>query len=92
MCTHGLPKRHKQTILLLTVNDRYERVRYGFDLIKLRKLTIHIMMVISDAIGSRKPTVFVLHEAQRNKLLDAVKLLPAMLIGSSYVDCVEFMF
>ena len=53
---------------------------------------MHNMMVISDAIDAREPTVFMVEEAQTSRLLDAARLLPAILTGSSYVDCVEFMF
>ena len=51
-------------------------------------------MAISDAIGAREPTVFMAEEAQTNHLLDAVKLHPVTLTGSSstYVGCVEYIF
>ena len=49
-------------------------------------------MAIFDAIDAREPTVFMVEEAQSNRLLDAAKLLPAILTGSTYVDCVEFVF
>ena len=48
------------------------------------------MIAISDAIDARERTVVVVEEAQTNRLLDAAKLLPVILTGSSYVDCVEF--
>ena len=43
---------------------------------------MQIMMVISEAINDREPTVFMVEEAQTNHLLDTTKLLPAMLNGS----------
>ena len=49
-------------------------------------------MAISDAIDAREPAVFMVGEAQTSRLLDAARLLPVILTGSSYVDCVEFMF
>ena len=53
---------------------------------------MHKMMVISDTINAREPTVFVVGEARTKHLLDAARLLPAILTGSSYVDCVELVF
>ena len=53
---------------------------------------MHNMMVISDAINAREPTVFMVEEARTNRLLDAARLILAILTSSSYVDCVEFVF
>ena len=53
---------------------------------------MHKMMVISYDIDAREPTVFMVEEARTNHLLDAARLLPAILTCSSYVDCVEFVF
>ena len=50
------------------------------------------MMVISDAIDAREPTVFMVEEARTNHLLGAARLLTAILTGSSYVDYVESVF
>ena len=49
-------------------------------------------MAISDAIDAREPTVVMVEEARINRLLDAARPLPAILTGSFYVDCVEFIF
>ena len=53
---------------------------------------MHKMMAISNAMDTKEPTVFMVEEARTNRLLDAARLLPAILTGSSYVDCVEFVF
>ena len=53
---------------------------------------MHSLMAISDAIDAREPTVFMVEEARTSRLLDAARLLPAILTGGSYVDCVGFMF
>jgi len=58
----------------------------------LHKPTMHNMMAIFNAIDAREPTVFMVEEARTSRLLDAARLLPVILTGSSYVDCVEFMF
>ena len=76
----------------LTAGDRCELVGHRFDLIKLHKPTMHNMMAISDAIDARDPAVFMVEEAQTSRLLDTARLLPDILTGSSYVDCVKFMF
>ena len=47
------------------------------------------MLTISDAINARDPKIFMVEEARTSHLLDAAKLLPAILTGSSYVDCVS---
>jgi len=41
-------------------------------------------------LSTGEPTVFMVEEARRSCLLDAAKLHPVMVTGSSYVDCVEF--
>ena len=88
----GVPTSCFKPTPFLTARDRCELVGHGFDPIKLHKPTMHIMMAISDAIDAREPTVFMVEEARTNRLVDAAKLHPAILTGSSYVDCVEFMF
>ena len=88
----SVPTSFSQSTPFLTARDRCELVGHGFDPIKLHKPTMHDMMAISDAIDAREPTVFMVEEARTNHLLDADRLLPAILTGSSYVDCVEFVF
>ena len=90
--TRGVPTSYFKPTPFLTARDQCELVGHGFDPIKLHKPTMHKMMAISDAIDAREPTVFMVEEAQTNRLLDTARLLPAILTGSSYVDCVEFMF
>ena len=53
---------------------------------------MHNLMAISNGIDAREPTVFMVGEARTNRLLDAARLLPAILTSSSYVDCVECVF
>ena len=92
-CKHSVYLRAAPNRLrFLTGRDRCKLVVHGFDPIKLHKPTMHKMMVISDAIDAREPTVFMVEEARTNRLLDAARLLPTILTGSSYVDCVEFVF
>jgi hypothetical protein len=50
------------------------------------------MMAISNVINAREPTAFMVEETQTSRLLDAAKLLPAILTGGSYVDCIEVVF
>ena len=76
----------------LTVRDRCELAGHGFDPIKLHKPTMHIMMALSGAIDTREPMVFMVEEARTSRMLGAARLLPVILTGSSYVDCVEFVF
>jgi hypothetical protein len=78
-------------ILFLTTKDQCGFVGHEFDPIKLQKLTMQKMMATSDAIDAGEPNVFMVGEAQTSHLLGTAKLLPAILTGSSYVDCVEFM-
>ena len=78
--------------VFLTERDRCELVGHGFDPIKLHKPTMHKMMAISNSIDARESAVFMVEEAQTNRLLDAARLLPAILTSSSYGDCVEFVF
>ena len=92
-CTHAVylraaPNRFR----FLTAGDWCELVGHGFDPIKLHKPTIHKMMAISNAMDARELTVFMVEEARTNSLLDAARLLPAILTGGSYVDCVDVMF
>ena len=88
----GVPTSFSKPTPYLIARDQCELVGHGFDPIKLHKPTMHKMMVISDAINARDPTVFMVEEAQTNRLIDAARLLPSMLASSSYVDCVEFVF
>ena len=88
----GVPTSCSKPTPFLTARDRCELVGHGFDPIKLHKPTMHNMMAISNAIDAREPTVFMVEEARTNRLLDAARLLPAILTSSSYVDCVEFVF
>ena len=53
---------------------------------------MHDMMAISDAIDASEPTVFMVEKVRTNRLLDAARLLSAILTSSSYFDCVEFVF
>ena len=92
-CTHAVYLRAAPNRLrFLTVGDRCELVGHGVDQNKLHKPTMHKMMAISSAVDAREPTAFMVEEARTNRLLDAARLLPAILTGSSYVDCVEFVF
>ena len=86
----NVPTSFSQSTPFLNVRDRCELVGHGVDPIKLHKPTMHNMMAISDAINAREQTVFMVEEARTSRLLDAAKLLPAILTGSSFVDCVEF--
>ena len=88
----GVPTSCSNSSPFLTARDRCELVGHGFDPIKLHKPTMHNMMAISNAIDAREPTVFMVGEARTNRLLDAARLFPAILTGSSYVDCVEYLF
>ena len=49
-------------------------------------------MAISGGIDNMEPTVFMVEEAQLNHLLETAKLLPVILTGSFYVDCVDYKF
>ena len=49
-------------------------------------------MEISNAINAGDLTVVMVEEGWKNHALDAAELFPAIWTGSSYVDCVEFMF
>ena len=88
----GVPTSFSTPTPFLTAKDRCELVGHGFDPIKLHKPTMHKMIAISDAINAREPTVFMVEEAQTSRFLDAARLLSVILTGSSYVDCVEFVF
>ena len=50
------------------------------------------MMAISNVINARELTAFMVGEARASRLLDAAVLLPTILTGGSYVDCVEVVF
>ena len=91
MQARGVPTSCSNSSPFLTARDRCELVGHGFDPIKLHKPTMHNMMR-TDAIDAREPTVFMVEEAQKSRLLDAARLLPSILTSSSYVDCVEFVF
>ena len=69
-----------------------ELVGHGYDPIKLHRRTMQKMMAISDVINARELTAFMVEEARASLLLDAAVLLPAILTGGSYVDCVEVVF
>ena len=92
MRARSIPTSFSQSTSFLTARDRCELVGHRCDPIKLHKPTMHNMMVISNAIDARESAVFVVGEARTNHLLDAARLLPVILTGNSYVDCVEFMF
>ena len=80
-------------ISCLTVKDQCGLVGGGFDPIKVHtRTTMQLMRAISDAIDAREPTVFMVEKARSSLLLDAAKLLPAILTSSSFVGCVEYMF
>ena len=88
----GVPTSCPNLTPFLTARDQCELVGHGFDPIKLHKPTMHNVMAISVAINAREPTVFMVEEARTNRLLDAARFFPVILTGSSYVDCVEFVF
>ena len=88
----GVPPRCRRPILFLTAKDRYELVGHGFNLIRIHKPTIQTMMAISDTINAGELTAIMVEEVRTNHLLAAAELLRAIWTGSSYVDCVEFMF
>ena len=75
-----------------TAEGRYELVGHGFDPIKLHRRTMQKMMAISNVLNARELTAFMVEEARASRLLDAAVLLPTILTGGSYVDCVEVMF
>ena len=50
------------------------------------------MMAISNVLNARELTAFMVEEARASRLLDAARLILAILTSSSYVDCVEFVF
>ena len=91
-CPHAVYLRAASIRLrVFPAKDRFELVGHGFDPIKMHKPIVTVLMAISDAIVAGGPTIFMVEEAQTNHLLGADNLLPAILTGSSYVDCVEFM-
>jgi len=75
-----------------TAEGRYELVGHGFDPIKLHRRTMQKMMAISNVLNARELTAFMVEEARASRLLDAARLILAILTSSSYVDCVEFVF
>ena len=92
-CPHAVYLRAVPNLFrFLTAEGRYELVGHGFDPIKLHQPTMQKMMAISNVINAREPTAFMVEEARASRLLDAARLLPAILTGGSYVDCVEVVF
>ena len=88
----GVPTRCSHPMLLSTTRNRCELVGHRYDPIKLEKPIVQIMIVISDSINTKEPTVFMAQVVQTSHLPDASRRLTVILTASCYPYYVEFIF